>query len=121
MYLGGSPSRFVLRERVGRRKNDKRLVFGVDVADNVLVDAASLRNFSDADDEIDETIDSAQSSSVPSNVDDDFDLVTLFRKAVTARPNIVFLLFLSQLLLLLILITESRFTNFAIHLLIIIY
>lgn len=86
----------MLRERRYRRRNDIRLDFGVDVLGGV---DESLRYLSDADDAIDadendDATDSAQSSSFgPSNVDDDFDLATLFRKAVTARPNMVFFVF----------------------------
>lgn len=92
--LGSSPSRFVLRERRCRRKNDIRLDFGVDADAAVFAIAESWRYFNEADDAIDDdenddATDSAQSSSFgPSNVVDDFDLDTLFRKAVTARPNI---------------------------------
>lgn len=85
----------MLRERRCRRRNDIRLVFGVDVDAGVLGVPESLRYLIDAVDAIDvdendDATDWAQSSSSfgPSNVDDDFDLDTLFRKAVTARPNI---------------------------------
>lgn len=83
----------MLRERQCRRRNDIRPDFGVDVNEDAV---ESLWYFTEADDAIDadendDTTDSAQSSSFgPSNVDDDFDLDTLFRKAVTARPNMFF-------------------------------
>lgn len=82
----------MLRERRVRRKNGILFDIGVDVDAGVLAIAESWRYFDDAvdaidDDENDDTTDSAPSSA--SNVDDDFDFDTLFRKAVTARPNIV--------------------------------
>lgn len=91
MRTGGSPSLFVLRERCCRRKNGILFNFGVDVDAGMFAVVESLRYFDEAvdaidDDENDDTTDSAQSSS--SNEDDDFDFDTLFRNAVTARPNI---------------------------------
>lgn len=113
--VGSSPSRFVLRERRCRRKNDIRLDFGVDADAAVFAIAESWRYLNEADDAIDDdenddATDSAQSSSFgPSNVVDDFDLDTLFRKAVTARPNISLCSPSSLLLLFLITNFDSEF------------